>query len=321
MMIDPGHRTGVALCLLSAVGFGCMAIFAKYAYRAGFDVVTLLSLRFLLAAAVFWAVVAVRRPRWPGRRIVLVALALGVIGYAAQAGLFFGAVQRIDASLASLLLYLYPALVFVLALALGHERPSRRRLGALACASGGAVLVLAGAGGGGAPADAVGIAMGLGAAVAYTGYILVADRSVGDADPLAVATLVCTGAAVTFAVAVAATGGPRLDVVAANGWLVLVAVALISTVLPVVAFLAGLRIVGASTSSILSTLEPVVTVALAVALFGEALSPVQGLGALAVLGAVIMLRPRRPDEAVGHAAAAAVPHTLPAPRTPAREAA
>jgi drug/metabolite transporter (DMT)-like permease len=49
------HRRGIALCVLSACGFGAMAIFAKEAYAAGVTVVTLLSLRFLLAAALFWA--------------------------------------------------------------------------------------------------------------------------------------------------------------------------------------------------------------------------------------------------------------------------
>lgn len=309
-MAQHHQRTGVALCLLSAVGFGCMAIFAKVAYGAGFAVLELLALRFVLAAAIFWAIVVTRRPRWPEPRTVLVAVALGAIGYAAQAGLFFGAVDRIDASLASLLLYTYPALVFVIALALRHEQASPRRLAALGCATGGAVLVLAGAGGGGG-SDAAGIAMGLGAAVAYTGYILVADRATGDADPFLLAALVCSGAAVTFAVATAATGGPQLDV-APSGWLALAAVAGVSTVMPISAFLGGLRRVGASTASIVSTLEPVVTVGLATAFFGEALAPVQGLGAVAVIAAVFLLRPARTGTVAPRGAAPEAPRAAPA---------
>jgi drug/metabolite transporter (DMT)-like permease len=48
-MKSPRH--GLALCVLSACGFGAMAIFAKEAYATGVTVVALLSLRFLLAAA------------------------------------------------------------------------------------------------------------------------------------------------------------------------------------------------------------------------------------------------------------------------------
>src|SRR4051812_34037362 len=117
LAMDSAHHTrGITLCVLSACGFGAMAIFAKYAYDAGFDVVTLLAVRFLLAAAVFWVVVAVRRPPLPPRRVALTGLPLGGLGYATQAGLFFGALERIDASLTSLLLYTYPAMVFVGAL-------------------------------------------------------------------------------------------------------------------------------------------------------------------------------------------------------------
>ena len=117
---DTGRGAGVALCLLSACGFGLMAIFAKEAYAAGLGVTALLAARFVLAAGVFWAIVAVRRHTRgravarsggrvrhrvrPPRRAVLACLGLGAIGYAAQAGLFFSALEHIDASLASLLL-------------------------------------------------------------------------------------------------------------------------------------------------------------------------------------------------------------------------
>ena len=59
----PQHRRGVALCLLSAVGFGLMAVFAKKAYSHDVSVLTLLAVRFTLAAGAFWAIVAARRAR------------------------------------------------------------------------------------------------------------------------------------------------------------------------------------------------------------------------------------------------------------------
>jgi drug/metabolite transporter (DMT)-like permease len=68
------HR-GTALYVLSACAFGAMAIFAKQAYAAGAGVVTLLSIRFLLAAALFWVIVAVRGAQLPSRRVILAGLA------------------------------------------------------------------------------------------------------------------------------------------------------------------------------------------------------------------------------------------------------
>jgi drug/metabolite transporter (DMT)-like permease len=59
---------------------------------------------------------------------------------------------------------------------------------------------------------------------------------------------------------------------------------------PVAALFTGIERVGAPTASILSTAEPVVTVALAMVFLGEALSPIEALGALTVLGAVRLLQ-------------------------------
>lgn len=298
------HSRGVALIAASACGFGAMAIFAKYAYAAGADPMPLLGIRFVLAAALLWAVVAVRRPAWPARRVVAAALALGAIGYAAQAGLFFGAVSRVDASLASLLLYTYPVILFVAALALRRERTSSRKLAALGLATVGVAMLLLVGGTG--PADTAGIAMGLGAALAYTGYILFGERLSHAIDPFLLSALVMTGATAPFAPA--ATGG-----IDAGTWPYVAGIVVISTVLPVVVFLAGLRRVGPATAGIVSTVEPVVTVGLAMACFGEALGGWQAAGGVLVLGAVVLLqwRARVPaDEPAAEAARPAPARTL-----------
>jgi drug/metabolite transporter (DMT)-like permease len=68
-------------------------------------------------------------------------------------------------------------------------------------------------------------------------------------------------------------------------------------------FFAGLRRVGPTTASILSTAEPVVTVLLTFLVFGELLGPVQLLGGALVLGAVLVLASYRPRQAIEGAAA------------------
>ena len=283
---DARRRAGVALCLVSAFGFGLMAILAKEAYRAGLGVVSLLAARFVLAACVFWAIVALRRGRArPPRRVVVAGLALGALGYSVQAGLFFSALERIDASLASLLLYTYPALVFCGTVALGRERVTPCKALALALATAGAALVLLG--GGTRSVETLGIALALGAAAMYAAYILVVDGVVARVDPFVLSALVATGAAFAFVVAGAGGGGLAFT---GGGWIWIVAIALLSTVLPIVTFMLGVERVGASSASILSTVEPVVTVALATVLFDELLGPAQVVGGLLVLSAVVALQ-------------------------------
>ncbi len=140
---------GARCCLASAAAFGAMGIFGKLAYDEGATVGTLLATRFALAAALLWLLVLragrARDLRALSRRDVGVAVALGAIGYGAQAGGYFAALERLDASLLSLLVYTFPMMVTVTAVALGREPASRRSALALALASTGLVLVLAGA--------------------------------------------------------------------------------------------------------------------------------------------------------------------------------
>jgi drug/metabolite transporter (DMT)-like permease len=284
------HRLGAALVLGSAAGFGAMGVFGKLAFDAGVGIVTLLFVRFAIAAPVFWLVVAARRALTAApARSLLLGLALGGVGYAAQSGLYFAALLRMDAWLLALLLYTYPAFVTVAAIGLGRETPSRRRIGALLVSSSGVALVLAGAASGGF--DALGAAMGLGAALTYTAYILVCDTVELEALPLS--ALVTTGAALTFGVVAAASGSWDTGF-AAEGWLWIGLIAAVSTVSAIVLFFAGLRRVGPSMAAILSTLEPPVTVGLAFLVFGESLTAVQLAGGLLVLGAIVALNVARP---------------------------
>ncbi len=129
----------------------------------------------MIAAAALLARAARRRAGRRGcgrsaRRDVGLALALGAVGYSAQAGAYFVALRRIDASLLALLLYTFPTIVTVAAIALGRERASRRTAIALVLASTGLALVLAN--GAGAHLDPLGTALGLTAAVIYSVYIL-----------------------------------------------------------------------------------------------------------------------------------------------------
>ena len=297
--------SGTFLCLASATAFGAMAVLGKLAYDDGATVGTLLAIRFLLAAALFWMLVlasgAARELRALGARDVGTGLALGACGYAIQAGCYFAALERIDASLLSLLLYTFPAMVAVAAFALGRERIDRRRLGALVLASGGLVLVVAGAGAG--ALDALGAALGLSAAAVYTTYILVSEGIVGRVTPRVLSALVCTGAAASLTVGSLVLGELRPGELTAAGWGWLACLAVVSTVAAVSLFFAGLRRVGPTTASIVSTAEPVVTVLLAFLVFGELLGPVQLLGGALVLGAVLVLASYRPRQAIGRAAA------------------
>jgi drug/metabolite transporter (DMT)-like permease len=280
-------RRGLALCVLAAAGFGAAPIVGGAARDAGLALVPMLAVRFAAAAVLLWALVAWRPGPRPSRRTVLLGLVLGGAFYAPESGLFFAAIDRMDASLTALVVYVYPGLVAVAAVALGRERLSPRRMASLAAASGGVGLVLAGAGAG--AVNAAGIALALGSALAYAGYVLVSDLAVRDASPRLLAALVCTGSALAFGATALAGGGGGLDG-GGRAWMLLALMVAACTVTPIVAFMAGIRHVGPSTASIAATAEPVVTAGLAMLVAGDRLTSWQWIGAALVVGAVAVLR-------------------------------
>jgi len=275
-------------CLASGAAFGAMAIFGKLAYDEGASVGTLLSVRFTLAAVLFWAISGVGAVRALARRDVAAGLALGAGGYALQAGCYFAALERIDASLLSLLVYTFPGIVAVAAVALGRERMSARRGVALALASGGLALVVAGSGAG--AIEPLGAALGLGAAVVYSAYILVGDGVARRVPARELATLVCTGAAVSLTAGSLLLGDLRPGALTPAGWGWLAGLAAISTVGAISLFFAGLRRVGPTAASILATVEPLVTVVLAFLVFEEAPAAVQVAGGVLLLAAAPVLQ-------------------------------
>jgi drug/metabolite transporter (DMT)-like permease len=265
-----------------------MAIFARYAYADGVDTATLLALRFVIAGALLIGTCAIAGVAWPRGRDLATLVALGAVGYAAQAASFFTALTLAPAGLVALLLYLNPAIVALLAAWRGHDRLGPRTLAALAIALTGTALTvgpaLAGGSGGTHPA---GIALGVLAALVYAVYIVVSTDVAARVDPLAMSTVVIASAAVPFA-ALALARGPSFPSSAA-GWSAVLAIALVSTLAAITWFFAGLKRVGPTRASTLSTVEPAVTVALAAIFLGERIAPMQMAGGALILAAVVLL--------------------------------
>ena len=278
---------GIALALTSAASFGVMPVLTKVVYDDGADPVGVLAVRFALAAVVLQVLARARRePRPPGRTLALL-VGLGGIGYVGQALCYFYALERISAGLTALLLYVYPALVVVLGAVVLRDRPRPLAVGCVAVATLGTALTIGPVAGG----QVSGVLLGLAAALVYAVYILVSSR-VSGVGPFATSAWVLTASAVVMGVLAAATG-PRLPSSGA-AWLALVGVALVGTVLAVTTFFAALALLGPSDTAVVSTVEPVVSIAVAGLVLGERLETLQLAGGVVVLLAVGVLARTRP---------------------------
>lgn len=274
---------GILAVVLSAVGFGAMAIFARFAYLSGAEVVAVLFLRFLFAGLLLTVLMVATRRRWPSRQSVMILAGMGGVGYVAQSYSFFAALQHASAGLVSLLLYLYPVLVTVLGAVFLKSPLGPRRLAAVCLAFVGTVLTLWGAWTG----SPLGIALGVLSALLYSIYILIGSRVLATEDSIGSGTVVILSAAAVFGLLVLITQPVFPSGLLA--WSSVVAIAVFSTVIGMVGFFIGMRHLGAADAATLSTLEPAVSILLAAVFLQESLSMIQLIGGGVILVAVVWL--------------------------------
>ena len=300
---DRRRWIGLLLVVVSAFSFGSGALFAKPVYASGVDFLGLLVVRFIVGAGLSWLWLLSSPARRAGlrrlsRRTVAVAFALGVM-YLGNSATYFAALATVPASLAALIVYVYPALVAVLSLRIGRALQGRRAWAALGLALAGVVLAVGGIDPSARP-PIDGLLLAIASPLVYSVWIVLSARFSGErsdrvgeegdgADPASASALMLSATAVAY-VAVAIGAGRSLSPasIPMAAWPGLIGVGAVSTFLAVQAFYAGTRRVGAAQASLVSTVEPIWTIVLAGLLFGERLEPIQLVGGALILGGVVL---------------------------------
>ncbi len=274
--------TGILLIAISAASFGTLAIFGRFLYADGLDTFTMLFLRFGFAALLMTIILLVRKEKFPRGKILLQLIGMGALGYVGQSFSYLSAIKYASAGLVALLLYLYPMFVFVLSVIVLREKVTWIQTTALALALTGTALTVDPAGG-----QLLGILFSLSAALIYSVYIIVGTNVMRHVSAVQSSAVIFASAGAVYGILMAVNSVhlPTTNI----GWINIVGIVLIATVIPVVTFLAGLERIGPTNAAMLSTLEPVVTVLLAGWIFGEILKPIVILGGGLILVAVILL--------------------------------
>jgi len=275
---------GVFLIAVSAISFGTMAIFARIAYDAGSDPITVLFLRFTIAGIFMLVIMVAKGMAYPRGRTLVTLAFMGALGYMGLSFAFFTALTMAPAGLVAILLYLYPAFVTLLAAIFLKKPVTLLKFVALSLTFGGTLLII---GLDSVSGQNLGIVLAITAAVLYSVYIVVGSKVISNAGAFQASTVVIISAGVAFSGIVAVKGVKFPGT--ALGWVSVLAIALVSTALAIVAFFAGLKRIDPANASMISTLEPVVTVALAVMVLGETLTLQKILGGVMILAGVLIL--------------------------------
>lgn len=274
---------GILLVIISATSFGAMPIFAHFAYAAGVTPLTALFFRFAIAAACLCTYLAVRKVPLPQPRNLRTLILVGGVGFVLQSLSFFTALTLASPGLVVLLLYLYPTIVVGLSMLVLHQPANPTKLAALSIALLGTVLTIGPVG----QTQLLGVILGLVSASVYAVYVLVGEQVMQEESPLTSCTVMISAAAIVYGCIVSIHG---IDLPHQfSGWLAILALGLISTIIALGTFFAGIKLLGASTASMLSTLEPVVTIVLSMMILQEPITKLQMIGGALILTAVVIL--------------------------------
>jgi drug/metabolite transporter (DMT)-like permease len=286
------------LIVLGSCCFGTSGPLAKAVMDAGLSPEQVTSVRICVGAVLLLVCTAIFRPGALRirRRELPVLVAYGLIGVAAVQLLYFLAVSRLPIGVAMLLEYLSPVLVTLWVRFVRHTRLHRAVwLGVGIAVTG---LVLVAQVWDGLALDTVGVIAGLGTAMCSATYFLLGERGVATSDPVGMTTwgLVIGAVAVSCIDPPWTVPGHLVTARVAFGplhtpvWTLLLAIAVISTVVAYLLGMASLRHLPSSVVSVLSLIEPIVATALAWALLGQSLSPVQVAGGVVLLSGALIVQ-------------------------------
>jgi drug/metabolite transporter (DMT)-like permease len=250
--------------------------------------------RATLSLAVLLPVLLARRGasalRVPGRDLLRFFL-LGILGIAASNYLYYLSIQRTNVATAIILQYTAPVWVLLYTVARGAQgrRPSLRRIAAVGLAVVGSALAVGFVGSGGFRMDMVGVVAALLAAFSFAFYNVGGHSVLARYDRWKVLLWVLVAAS-TFWIFV----NPPWKIIAAHygwqQWAFMLVFSLLSVLGPFSCYFAGLQHLEPTRAIVASCLEPVFSIVLAALVLGELLRPMQTVGIVLVLVAIVLIQ-------------------------------
>ena len=283
--------TGSILIILAGCFWGSMGIFVRRLGTYGFSSIQIVSIRVTLAALLFALVLLIKDRA--GFKILFrdlpLFLGLGFGSILFFTVCYFTAITMMPLSTAAILLYTSPVWIMLMSVLFFHEKLDRRKLMALVLAFAGCVMVSGISGGGLTP---IGLLVGLGSGIGYGLYSILGTIALRRYSPYTVTTYTFIFAAVgSWIICRPVELFDKFTNTAHIGFLTVFCclTALVTAVIPFLAYTCGLQNVEASKAGIIATIEPMVATLIGILIFSEPLTLISGLGILLILTAVVIL--------------------------------
>ena len=283
--------TGSILIILAGCFWGSMGFFVRRLGTYGFSSIQIVSIRVTLAALLFALVLLIKDRA--GFKVLFrdlpLFLGLGFGSILFFTVCYFTAITMMPLSTAAILLYTSPVWIMLMSVLFFHEKLDRRKLMALVLAFAGCVMVSGISDGGLTP---IGLLVGLGSGIGYGLYSILGTIALRRYSPYTVTTYTFIFAAVgSWIICRPVELFDKFMNTAHIGFLTVFCclTALVTAVIPFLAYTCGLQNVEASKAGIIATIEPMVATLIGILVFSEPLTLISGLGILLILTAVVIL--------------------------------
>ena len=294
------YYVGIIFVIIGAIAFSAKAVMIKlaYAYGASVDPISLMMLRMIMALPFFLLVAfwtnrntsqeSLTRKDW------LAICCLGILGYYMASLLDFKGLQYISAGLERLILFLYPTFVVLLSAIFLKRRINRSEVSALLLSYAGILFVVVD----NVSVDSNNVIKGgllvTGSALAFAFFLMGSGEMIKRIGSTRFTAYAMTVSCIVTILHYVITHEFVLPDFPKQVYSLALMLAIISTVIPAFLMNAGIRRVGASSASIMSSIGPISTLILAYFLLDETINGVQIIGtALVVMGVYLVGRSKK----------------------------
>ncbi len=281
------------IVLLGACSFGILSSFVKLAYEKGYTLGEITGVQVFFGMMGLWAIYFVgkatgivkertKAKKTPIWKLLVSGFSTGMVSI-----VYYKCVELVPASIAIILLMQFIWIGALIEFLIFKTKPSRVQLYSMLLVLGGTLLAAGLFNDQRVTLSLTGVLFGLLAAVFYSIFLIVNSRVGNDYPPVQKSAFMLTGACILIFVIFPPAflfNGVLID----NLWLWGLLLAGFGTVLPPLCFSVGIPKIGVTLSSIISSAELPVAVAMSYFLLAEKVSGLQWIGIAIILAAIVV---------------------------------
>lgn len=291
---------GYGLAALAAIAYGTNPAFAIPLYQQGMNPVSVLLFRYLMGLPLLAILMTIRGKSLSQRKNEIIpTMVLGIL-MAVSSLTLFESYNYMNSGVASTLLFIYPVMVAVIMIFFFHEKFSISTVVCLIVMGAGLLLIMKPQGDN--TLSAYGCLLVILSALTYAIYIVMVNvsKTIRAIPTTRLLFYVLAWGSMLFIAMLAA--GSRLTLPSERwGWINLLALAVIPTVVSLSCTTKAIQLIGSTPTAILGALEPLSAVALSIIVLGQEMTTRDIIGGfLILLAATIVICADPVDKAILH---------------------